>query len=81
MFSDKQMKSIKLFSSMTNITNNCFNKCINEFNSKELNPSEIKCLEICSDSHIKLRTFILSQLFEDYDSVLNKNKKIFEEKT
>jgi hypothetical protein len=82
MFTEGQMKNIKILSSMTIITNKCFDKCINitEDNNKLTN-SETKCLQTCSESYLKLRNFIEKQLFEDYESILRKNKKILEEQT
>ncbi len=81
MFSENQMRNIKIFASMTKITNDCFDKCITNLDEKQLTLSETKCLQTCSDSYIKLRTFIQSQLFADYNSIVEKNKKIYDEKT
>jgi hypothetical protein len=82
MFSESQMKNIKILSSMTVITNKCFEKCVHitEHDNK-LNKDEIKCIQTCSESFLKLRNFIEKQLFEDYESILRKNKKILEEQT
>ena len=82
MFSESQMKNIKILSSMTVITNKCFDKCINiTEDSNKLSREEIKCIQSCSESFLKLRNFIEKQLFEDYESILRKNKKILEEQT
>ncbi len=75
------MKSIKILASMTRITNDCFEKCITTLDDKQLTQTEIKCLQSCSDSYLKLRTFIQSQMFQDYQSILDKNKKIYENQT
>jgi hypothetical protein len=82
MFSEKQINSIKILSSMTIITNKCFEKCVNiNENENKLNNEEIKCLQKCSDSYLKLRNFIEKQLFQDYESILRKNKTILAEQT
>jgi hypothetical protein len=81
MFSENQMKSIKILASMTRITNDCFGKCVTDLECKELSKTEIICLQTCSESFVKLRTFIQSQLFEDYESIIRKNKQIYDDKT
>ena len=80
MFSDDQLKSVKILASITKITNDCFIKCVN-VNNQQVTDEEKICIEKCSDSYIKLRKFIQSQLFEDYQSIIRKNKQIYNEKT
>jgi hypothetical protein len=89
MFSDDQMSKISYFASITKITNECFRKCVN-FNfeeGKDLNPNkslsekEVDCLKSCSQSFLKLRKFVETQLFEDWDSIKRKNKKIYDDET
>jgi hypothetical protein len=81
MFSESQLKNIKILSSMTVITNSCFEKCVNVFSENKLTQNEVICLQTCADNYLKLRNFIEKQLFEDYESILRKNKKILEEQT
>jgi hypothetical protein len=81
MFTDIQMKNIKILSSMTVITNKCFDKCVLNIEDYKLTKEEINCLQTCSESFLKLRNFIEQQLFEDYESIVRKNKKILEEQT
>lgn len=95
MFSDDQVNKIKYFASLTKIANECFGQCINydtflkeeslekitQNLQSEISQAEKKCLINCSEGYTKLRSFIESQLFEDYESVKNKNKKIFDNET
>jgi hypothetical protein len=95
MFSDAKVEKIKYFASICQITNDCYKKCIdldvesettNNLEIKKpkaaiLKQNEIKCLKLCSESYLKLRNFFDTQLLEDYKSIQNKNKKIFEEDT
>ncbi len=88
MFSDDQMKKIKYFASVTKIANECFKFCVNFDNSSlstikthKLSLKEVSCLRNCSEEYLKLRDFIEIQLFNDYESIQNKNKKIMEDET
>ena len=88
MFSDDQMKKIAFFSSLTKVTNECFEKCVN-FKIEEidknikcsLSKEESLCLNKCSTEYLKLREFVEDQLNEDWNSIKNKNKKILEDET
>lgn len=81
MFSDDQLEKISFFASVTKITNECFKKCIKLNDTVELSKNEISCLKNCSTSFIKLREFIEIQIFEDYESIKNKNKIIHDNET
>jgi hypothetical protein len=93
MFNQDQIGKIKVFSTITKITNDCFIKCINfdssinfkDNNNKklssEINFDEKICLEDCTKKYIALRDFIESQLFNDFESVNKKNKNILENET
>jgi hypothetical protein len=88
MFSDDQISKISYFASITKISNECFKKCVNfkieEENfhlAKNLLENEITCLKSCTQSFIKLRKFVETQLFEDWDSIKRKNQKILDDET
>jgi len=88
MFSDDQMKKIKYFASVTKIANECFKVCVSfddsalsTQKSDKLSLTEVSCLRNCSEEYLKLRDFIEIQLFNDYESIQNKNKKIMEDET
>lgn len=88
MFTGKQVEKIQFFASMTKITNECFVKCV-EFNKDEnisslqtdLSPKEEDCIKSCAENYVKLREFVETQLFKDYEFIKNKNKKIFDEES
>ncbi len=84
MFSSGQENLIKIFASVTNINNHCFQKCVSvekDGLDKILKEEEIVCLKKCSVEYIELRDFFKNQLFRDYESIKKKNRKIFDEKT
>jgi hypothetical protein len=92
MFSNDQMTKISFFATITKITNECFKKCVNldqvdvklenkEYKKASLSFTETNCLKSCSISYVKLREFVEVQLFEDYESIKNKNRKILEDET
>jgi len=90
MFNENQLQKIKVFSTLTKINNECFRKCVHFDNienvqevnlSTELNYTEKSCVKACSTSFLKMRDFIESQLFEDFESVNKKNKNIFDNET
>jgi hypothetical protein len=49
--------------------------------NSEINKTEENCLKSCAENYVKLREFIETQLFADYDSIKNKNKRILEDET
>lgn len=93
MFNEDQITKIKVFSTITKITNDCFKKCVNFDNdptadnsikikpSSDLSFKEKNCLEDCTKKYLGLRDFIESQLFNDFESVNKKNKNILENET
>lgn len=90
MFNENQLQKIKVFSTLTKINNDCFKKCVH-FNyedikkddsiSAELTNKEKTCVKNCSITYVKMRDFIESQLFEDFESMNKKNKNIFDNET
>lgn len=93
MFSNDQVTKIKYFASVTKISNECFKLCtnFNDLIDKETELKSIKenklsyieetCLRNCADDYLKLREFVQAQLFNDYESLQDKNKKIMEDET
>jgi len=92
MFNENQIQKIKVFSTLTKINNDCFKKCVhfelkdednvnNVFYNNVLTNKEILCIKNCSLTLVKLRDFIESQLFEDFESVNKKNQNIFDKST
>ncbi len=95
MFSGNQLDKIKYFASVTKITNECFKKCVNINDEKQLikknstgyslspnlSKNEENCLKSCSINYVKLKEFVQSQIFEDYESIKNKNKRILQDET
>lgn len=92
MFNESQIQKIKIFSTLTKINNECFRKCIhydgidakylNENKlSTELSDKEKSCLKNCSQAYLKMRDFIEAQLFQDFQSINDKNKNIFDNDT
>jgi hypothetical protein len=50
-------------------------------NNSRISRNEENCLKSCSDNYLKIREFIQGQLFVDYESIKNKNKKILDDET
>lgn len=90
MFNENQLQKIKVFSTLTKINNDCFKKCVHFDNipdikeenmSTELTIMERTCVKNCSISYLRMRDFIESQLFEDFETINKKNKNIFDNET
>jgi hypothetical protein len=86
MMNNDQVKKLKIFSSITTISNKCFRLCSNDFsldNSSSENFSVITdrnriCLEDCALRFLETREFTKDQLFRDFDSIKVKNRKIYD---
>ncbi len=82
MFNDDQENKIKIFASITKVTNLCFSKCIISLaEDNKLTSKEKDCLRQCSNNYIELNHNIKNQLKIDKERIEEKNKYILENKT
>ena len=82
MFSNSQQQKIEAFSTLTKLTNSCFELCINLTNlENRISNHEINCVERCSLSFLELNYNVLNSLIQDNKETQIKNETILHNKT
>ena len=81
MFNNDQEQKIKVFASITQLTNQCFSICFINTSNNKLSFEESQCLRNCSKNYLELNNNITKQLTEDNQATIEKNKNIMNNKT
>lgn len=61
------------------MTETCFSKCIDNINSRKLDPNEILCIEDCSSKFIKFNHRLMGTFVEVQNVIVNQRIKDVEE--
>lgn len=65
-----QLRNFKDFLQLYNqMTENCFTRCVDEMNSRNLNRDEVSCVDLCSTKFINVNHKVMS-LYVDVQSAL-----------
>ncbi|KAI3382515.1 hypothetical protein SNEBB_010951 [Seison nebaliae] len=68
------------FRQYNEITNICFNDCVDSFTSRDVKTSEKNCTENCLDKYLKI-TQRISQRFQEHQMLRNENQIVAAKKT
>ncbi|XP_044749854.1 mitochondrial import inner membrane translocase subunit Tim10 B [Coccinella septempunctata] len=61
------------------MTETCFSKCVDNINSRKLDPNEIDCIEDCSSKFIKFNHRLMGTFMEAQSIIVNQRIKDVEE--
>jgi hypothetical protein len=81
MFNNDQEQKIKVFATITQLINQCFDICLINTYNNILSKEESLCLRKCTSNYLELNNNITKQLTEDKKTITEKNKHIMNIKT
>lgn len=82
MFNEDQQKKIRVFSTLTKLTNECFSRCIaSRMDDSEITTDEKACLVNCTSGFMDLNANSFNQLSKDKQAVDEINRDIYDKKT
>ncbi|KAL3267104.1 hypothetical protein HHI36_011244 [Cryptolaemus montrouzieri] len=79
---ESNIRNFKDFLQLYNqMTETCFGKCVDNLNSRILNPNEKECIEDCASKFIKFNHKLMSTFVEVQSLIVNRRMKEVEEQS